>query len=117
MSNSKLKVLPKRKDTPLQVNVKNGILTIQIGIDTLAWCFEREPSYQTEENEPTRKVTNNEGFARDVIIAMCHEEENGQTPLNQFLDDMCEYACEQDGSEYVDVIMDGEKPRQRYYSE
>lgn len=102
-----------RRAEPLRVTVKDGALTISIGVETLAWAFEREPQgsqplnekYDGEdENLPefVQKylITNPGGFAMDVKRAMEDEEEDGNTELNKFLDRMCEAAME-DGSEFA----------------
>lgn len=94
-------------DKPLEVRVTDdGLLTISIGIGTLAYAFENN-----EENNPfvesagefiqTYQVANPLEFARDVRIAMLREKEDGSNPLTVFLDKVCWDAVE-DGSGGID---------------
>jgi len=85
------------KNRPLTVEVKGNELVIRIGIDTLAWAFER-----SEYNRPwdedvadfmqTWKVEDPKQFAKDVRIEMLNEQEDGATPLGDFIDHACQGA-------------------------
>jgi hypothetical protein len=76
------------KNRPLTVEVKGNELVIKIGINTLAWAFER-----SEYNNPwdedvadfiqTWKVEDPEQFAQDVSHEMLNE---------QFVDQACQDA-------------------------
>jgi hypothetical protein len=98
----------RKKDTPLTIKIENGLFTIQIGIDTLAWAFDHLDS-----NNPYKeigpedefgdrdwdfvqeyKVVDSEEFAKDVARIMQREEEDGSTPLSNFLDKMCNAAVD-----------------------
>jgi hypothetical protein len=97
----------------LRIAVKNGELTISVGVETLAWAFERLPENQpyneqrgeTDDDSPeflqSLLITNPGGFAVDVKRAMKNEEEDGATELFKFLDNMCQAAVD-DGSQFVD---------------
>lgn len=88
-----------RKDEPLKVVVVDGRLEITIGVDTLVFCeTERQKWYEGEHKE---KITNNEGFVKDVAHELCREEEDGTTPLHLLLDKMIE-AAKDSGSEHVE---------------
>lgn len=94
------------KDTPLSVKIVDGDLVIRIGVDTLAFCFDRhEENNQWDEGKEDfiqkLKIIDPDGFAKDVLIEMGREEENGSTPLTDFLDAMSQAAVEQ-GSIYVE---------------
>ena len=96
-----------RKDYPLQHKIDRGVLTISIGIDTLAWAFEHQDEnnpYEEishDEDGPVSnfvqryKVIDNEEFARDVIRELFNEEEDGSNPINVLLDKMCIEAVDQ----------------------
>ena len=85
------------KNRPLTVEVKGNELVIRIGIDTLAWAFER-----SEYNNPwdedvadfiqTWKVEDPKQFAQDVSHEMLNEQEDGSTPVGHFVDQACQDA-------------------------
>ncbi len=74
----------------LRVEVVDGKLLIEIGIETLAFAFESQP-----ENEGTWKVSDQLEFAKDVCRALNDESEDGSTPLTRLLDEMMEFAADQ----------------------
>jgi hypothetical protein len=87
-------------EKPLTVNVTDeGELIICIGINTLAFAFNRQ-----EENNPydektggfkrLYRVTDAAKFAKEVRTELCREEENGSTPLTDLLDKVCWNAIE-----------------------
>lgn len=87
------------KDQPLKCSVEDDELVIRVGIDTLAVCFE-----EADENNPFDEKLNDfrrqfavidkVEFANDVALAMNDEAENGDTPLNLFLDKMTQAAAD-----------------------
>lgn len=88
---------------PLAVTVKNGVLRIEIGVDTLAhavrhsdWSHRFDESRQ--EYVRSFAITDPTQFAGDVVHALLDEREDGSTPLSDFLDKMTEAAVD-DGSE------------------
>lgn len=92
----------KKRDIPLRSKVVQGVLTIEVGIDTLQFAAEHsEKFWNGQADVHTLKVTDSEQFAKDVRIAMTAEEEDGSTPISRFLDEMIEDAVE-DGSEAID---------------
>ena len=87
---------------PLSISVTDGKLVIEIGVNTLAHAC----SYSDWANPwsddlygyfRTFAIEDAEQFARDVRLAMTDEEEDGSTPLSDFLDAMSEAAIN-DGS-------------------
>lgn len=92
------------RDHALTVRVtREGVLTIEIGIDTLAHSAVHSPaSWEAmgpkQERPDTRfSVTNARGFATDVAGALLHEEEDGSSLLSDVLDAACTAAVD-DGS-------------------
>ena len=93
------------KNAPLKADVKNEKLSIEIGIETLAFAFEIG-----EDNNPYNEqkccyvqayaVKNAYLFAKDICKEINCEAEDGSTPLTRFLDTMANEAVEQ-GSEGI----------------
>ena len=94
-------------DRPLQVKIEDEELVIRIGIDTLAWAFEHQddnnPYVSTGKDEDGEthdwirqfEVVDQKEFAKDVIREIVREEEDGSTPLEDFLDKMGNTAADQ----------------------
>jgi hypothetical protein len=83
---------------PLRCRVHKGVLSIEIGIDTLAWAYEHQPDNWTGEGDDAKyRVVDKKEFARDVASEMNREAEDGSTPLSLFFDAMCTAAAD-DGS-------------------
>lgn len=87
---------------PLSVRVKDGRLTIEIGVDVLAhavsfsdWANAWDDD--ADDNIRTFAIEDTDEFAKDVRTAMLDEREDGSTPLSDFLDAMSSAAVE-DGS-------------------
>lgn len=98
------------KDQPLKCSVEGDELVIRIGIDVLAFAFEEAEEnnpfdYESESGDFRRKygVIDKGEFANDVALAMNAEAENGDTPLNLFLDKMMQVAAD-DGSLGIEEI-------------
>jgi hypothetical protein len=95
-----------KKDYPLTVEIKDGQLKISVGIDTLAYSAEHS-EYANPFDEKLYdykqifKITDPLQFAKDVKLILEREEEDGSTPLNLFLDKICESTFD-DGSEGVE---------------
>jgi hypothetical protein len=69
----------------LDVKVVDGLLTITIGVETLAQCAENGPLW------PTVKVKDVNDFAAQVADHLKFDErEDGSTPLHRVLDDAME---------------------------
>jgi hypothetical protein len=84
---------------PLTVKLERGALVIRIGADVLAHAlkfsdlFIRFDEAKDDYIQPY-KVTDATELAKDVIHAMLREEEDGSTPLSDFLDKMTQAAIE-----------------------
>jgi hypothetical protein len=95
------------RNRALQVRVtREGVLTIEIGIDTLAFSALRAPFAfdamgPKQELPDTRfSVTNARGFAADVKRALTDElGEDGSSLITNVIDKACETAVE-DGSQH-----------------
>ena len=94
------------KERPLNVTVKDGELVIRIGVNVLASAVARGDDFH-EYDDPSDQylrnfaITDATQFARDVAIALEHEEENGSSPLTRLLDEMAQAAID-DGSTGVE---------------
>lgn len=78
-------------NTPLRAEVKDGILTVQIGIETLEWASKPEnggPLTGCKVDGRRRRE-----WAEDVEREMTRENEIGESPLARFLDEMMEKAA------------------------
>jgi hypothetical protein len=100
------------KDKPLTVAVKNGMLTIEIGLNTNAFAAVRSPQRWEAiggedpghgRPEDRFSIANAGGFALDMKRAMLDEEEDGSTPLSDFLDAMAEAAIEDGSIHFIDA--------------
>lgn len=91
----------KHPDQPLEVRVRNGVLSISIGINTLATAYEK--GLEDEDGVGGFIVTfpNKRQFAKDVMYAMLEEDETGASALTEFLDKMMDEAVNQ-GSTGID---------------
>lgn len=100
---------------PLSVAVEHGELRITIGVNTLAHAVSYSDwanPYDEKKQDYIRTfaITDAEAFAKDVLLAMQCEEEDGSTALSDFLDKMTE-ATVDDGSmacEYEQSIGNGQ---------
>jgi len=91
---------PDNINKPLNAEVDEGKLSIEIGISTLQFAFENG-----EENNPyddnlcdtvrTYSICDAQQFAKDVCRAMNDEAEDGSTPLTRFLYSMMQEAINQ----------------------
>lgn len=107
----------KRRNRPLSVKVtRDGVLTIEIGIDTaaaaclaspFAWQL-TDPKRSGHERDPRTvfRVSNPRGLAVDVKRELLSEAEDGSTLLTNVLDEAFRKAIE-DGSEFFVEIKDG----------
>ncbi len=100
------------KDKPLTVAIKDGVLSIEIGLDTNAYAAVRSP-YAWEQiggedpghgqPEDRFSIDNPGGFALDMKRAMLDEEEDGSSPLSDFLDAMVQAAAEDGSIHFIDA--------------
>ncbi len=100
------------KNTPLQWRVVDGVLRIEIGIDTLAHASLRSeyawscanPNGMPLINPETRfKVSDAHGFAHDVASELFAEAEDGSSLVTRLIDKACEEAYEQGSEHWVDL--------------
>jgi len=89
---------------PLNVSIKKGVLTISVGVNTLAyavafadWANPCRDVGGRDEYVRDFAIIDPEQFAKDVASAMLHEREDGSTPLSDFFDKAAQDAVE-DGS-------------------
>lgn len=77
---------------PLKASVEGDCLVIRIGVETLAWASNPKNGGKLEgcRVDPKRA----EEFAKDVSRAMQHEDELGNSPLAEFLDEMMQDAAD-----------------------
>ena len=78
-------------NTPLKADVKDGILTVQIGIETLEWASKPENGGPLEGCKVDGRRRRE--WAKDVVREMERENEIGESPLGKFLDSMMEQAA------------------------
>jgi len=98
---------PFNKDTPLTVNIEGENLVIRIGLECLAFGAENcpEPFFWDERGRPRVKIFDRVAWAKEILRQLCHEEEDGATPVDTLLDDMAMKAIE-DGAQGV-IVRDG----------
>lgn len=87
---------------PLSVKVEDGRLIIEIGTATLAHAVSYSDwanPYDDQRSDYIRTfaITDHEEFAKDVGHAMLREQEDGSSPLSNFLDKVSSDAVD-DGS-------------------
>jgi hypothetical protein len=90
------------KNRPLNAFVENNVLTIEIGVDVLAWACLHDGA-QIVERGDDYVITNNEGFARDVVREMLDEAEDGSSLVTRFIDEAIEQAID-NGAEHFEPI-------------
>lgn len=101
------------RDLPLRAQVEGDQFVIRIGLDTLQFAAEHcQRFYDYDKHAPEGpyvKIVDRAEFAADIVRAMQAEEEDGSTPLSDFVDQMFIDAWE-DGSAGFDYDDDGETP-------
>jgi hypothetical protein len=100
---------------PLSCKVEGDELVIRIGIDTLAFASENNDDWhewdsRTHQFIPLWKVVANKGWAEDVAHEMLREEEDGSSPLTNFLDKMSGKALDQGSLSVWSPIWDPSGP-------
>lgn len=100
----------RRRQVPLRAKVRNGVLTIEIGVDTLsmatlaspyAWEMADETTDRPSTVDPRTlyRVTNAIEFAKEVRLALFDEREDGSSLMTDAIDAATQKAIE-DGSLY-----------------
>jgi hypothetical protein len=79
------------REQGLEVAVVEGRLVISVGVETLAWAWDKRDS----DDEIDATVCAPDEFARDVKYALLKEEEDGSNPVHRLLDAAMQYAVEQ----------------------
>lgn len=88
--------------SPLRVVVKDGMLVISIGVETLKWAAENCEKFWLPLTDKGALVVGNVGqFAMDVRQVLRQEEEDGTTPVHLLLDKAFESVME-NGAEGLD---------------
>jgi hypothetical protein len=76
----------------LEISLRDGRLSMSIGVETLAFCGVYASAEQSDEMHPTFLVTNPDVFAADVKHVLLSEKENGDNPVSELLDEAMEKA-------------------------
>lgn len=105
----------KTENEGLKVEIKHGRLVISIGTKALAESFELGPGNEEyDESIPDfkkrYKVTDHRAFAKEVLMALDNEDEDGSSLVTDLLDKACEAAIDDgaDGIEEADEDDDEE---------
>lgn len=85
------------KDQQLKVELTGGLLTISIGVSLLVHAVTHGPGL---EQYGASTVTDEDGFAREIVEAMQREEEDGTNAVHRMLDAAAIEAIE-DGAEHI----------------
>lgn len=100
---------PFNMNTPLTVAIEGENLVIRIGLECLAFGAENcpDPFFWDEQGRRRVKIFDRAVWAKEMLRQLCHEEEDGTTPVDTLLDDMAMKAIE-DGAQGVIVREDDE---------
>jgi len=94
------------RDKPLKIKIYKGILSISIGVRTLAHVAEFNPELERydEESGDTNapKVTDHDAFTKEVLAMLRREEEDGTTIVHEMFDKAVEMAIE-NGAEGIEI--------------
>jgi hypothetical protein len=82
-------------DGPLGIGIEGKELVIRVGLGRLKWCLRNDDG-------PMRACTirSKVGMAKDIARAAMKDDEQGLTPVANFLDEMAQAAAE-NGSEHI----------------
>lgn len=97
----------------LRCFVSRGVMTIEIGVDALAFAAIHSPDRWDEAmREPAERfaVTNATRFAKDVVHELLDEAEDGSSLLTNVIDAACEKAIEQGSQWFADKLEDEASP-------
>lgn len=87
-----------RRKRPLEVGLRDGVLSITIGVDTFRTAIEFAPDlevYDEEEDDFARpKIVDADAFAKDLLAELEREEEDGTTMVHRMLDRAAAEAME-----------------------
>lgn len=97
------------KDDPLSLKVTKDLLIIQVGLNVLKRAVELCPKFYDYDkhrdygrDDSYVEVEDINELASDIIGEMQSEEEDGSTPLTDFLDEMIFRAYEQGSTGFAD---------------
>jgi hypothetical protein len=96
------------KNRPLNAFVENGVLTIEIGVDTLAFACLHTYEGEQQRHE-SYAITDNAGFATDVARELLDEAEDGASMLTDLLDKAMERAIENGAEHYEPLEPESDK--------
>lgn len=85
---------PPQRNKPLTVEVSDEVLTVSIGIETLANAIVAGPAFDQA------KITDANMFIADLVIELQAEEEDGSTLLHRAFDEAGQAAAD-NGSEGI----------------
>lgn len=99
------------KERPLRVFVSRGVLSIEIGINTLAWSALRAPfAWEMVKRhncdiqpETVFRIDDAREFANDVVRELLAEAEDGSGLLSDLLDKASQRAIEEGSIAFVDT--------------
>lgn len=82
-------------DGPLGIGIEGKELVIRVGLGRLKWCLRNDDG-------PMRgcKIRSKVGMGKDIARAAMKDDEQGLTPVANFLDEMAKAAAE-NGSEHI----------------
>ena len=87
-------------DKQLEIKVEDGVLNISIGVDILAFAI-----LHGDTEFGSAIITDNNGFAKEIVRELLLEEADGGTPVHRMFDKAALNAAE-NGAEYIcfDII-------------
>jgi hypothetical protein len=85
---------------PLDIKIKNEVLQITIGVDTLIWALENAPCCPFQ-------INNKSKFLKEFLCSLGSEEEDGSTLIHRAFDEAANNAFE-NGAEGMKDIYDEE---------
>jgi hypothetical protein len=87
---------------PLRVEIRKGVLSIMIGVETLGHAIELSPKLERYNDESEDfdhpVIVNADVFAKEIMVELSREEEDGTTPVHRMLDSVAMFAIEQGAS-------------------
>lgn len=93
-------------DRLLEIKIHKNVLSISVGIKTLAYIVEFNPRLERYDEESgdtnSPKVTDHDAFAKEVLSALKDEEEDGTTIVHEMLDKAVNMAIE-NGAEGIEI--------------
>ena len=88
----------KKRDQPLRVELKQGLLSISVGIGTLAYCNNHD------ERLDGINIVDADAFGKDLVFELNREEEDGTTPVYLLFDKAIQDAADNGAQGYVERV-------------